>query len=847
LLSLQLIRPGWLTFGFGVVAVLAASLATRLQLRTEFTALLPEQAPSVLELRRVVRNLPASSKLYVVLEGNSPTMLREYGDRLVSRLRAHGPPTVVAAEDGIQQALHFLLPRALLFADRSQLEALEREVQVKWNRDLMRAAGLDLGLDDEPGTVTDDLKEWSRLEQKLQSRWGRFPSGYFQSANGSALVVVVHTAIAPGAIEQGRAALDKVKDVVSDVLREVPPNSVRVGYAGDLVTGLSEYGAMRDDLLRVGALGFGLILVSIFLYYMHFRALVALALAISAGCAWTFAATELLIGYLNVATGFLFSIVAGNGINFGIIMLGRFYEELRAGRATLEAISVARKATWLPTLTAALAAVAAYASLVVSEFQGLKQFALIGALGMLLCWLATYLMLPSLLALFHRDPARPQTPTRQRAWRDGLHYSAPFAWLIHRAPRTILAIGAIATLVSVFFVARSIGHDPMEYQMKRLFNQLDEAREQQRLSGVARDIIGVANESSMAILCDRVDQVGPLSVALQARWQAAPADAKPFEAVHSIDELVPREQPEKIAILMRIRDRVVRAERQGLIAPETWKRWEPYLPPDELEPFGIYDLPEAVARPFAERDGRRGRIVYIEPTHGADEDDIRYLMRWADSFRATRLDTGETVMGSGRIVIFADMMSAVLRDMPVASLLSFLMTAAVVLVTARRRRDATLILGSLLMGVLWVAGCFAGLGLKLNFLNFMALPITFGIGVDYAVNFVQRYRENPQVGPIAALRSSGGAVILCSLTTSIGYLALLGSKNRAVHSLGLLSVLGEVACLLAALLVMPAWLVLARKSVRAKSVRAAGFEQTIPPARTSGAGTGPSNNRAPAH
>jgi predicted RND superfamily exporter protein len=30
--------------------------------------------------------------------------------------------------------------------------------------------------------------------------------------------------------------------------------------------------------------------------------------------------------------------------------------------------------------------------------------------------------------------------------------------------------------------------------------------------------------------------------------------------------------------------------------------------------------------------------------------------------------------------------------------------------------------------------------IKLNFLNFVALPITFGIGVDYAVNVMQHAR-----------------------------------------------------------------------------------------------------------
>ena len=52
---------------------------------------------------------------------------------------------------------------------------------------------------------------------------------------------------------------------------------------------------------------------------------------------------------------------------------------------------------------------------------------------------------------------------------------------------------------------------------------------------------------------------------------------------------------------------------------------------------------------------------------------------------------------------------------------------------------------------------------------------------------------------------------LCSLTTIIGYSSLLLAQNRALFLFGLLAVLGEVACLTAAVVALPAWLVLRRR------------------------------------
>src|SRR5262249_12561038 len=163
------------------------------------------------------------------------------------------------------------------------------------------------------------------------------------------------------------------------------------------------------------------------------------------------------------------------------------------------------------------------------------------------------------------------------------------------------------------------------YDMKRLFNQMGDSSEQKRLSTVARDIVGIDSESSMSVVCDRLDQVPRLVHALEARREAAPPDQKPFEAVHTLPDFVPADQDDKLPLALEVRDLVLRAHKRGLVDRDTWTTVEPYLPPAALATFGIEDLPLSIARPFTEKDGTRGRLVHIEPTHGEDEDDAHYL------------------------------------------------------------------------------------------------------------------------------------------------------------------------------------------------------------------------------
>ena len=58
---------------------------------------------------------------------------------------------------------------------------------------------------------------------------------------------------------------------------------------------------------------------------------------------------------------------------------------------------------------------------------------------------------------------------------------------------------------------------------------------------------------------------------------------------------------------------------RGAIDQKTWARLAPLLPPPDLQPFTANDLPTQLLEPFTEKDGTRGRIVYIEATAGRSD------------------------------------------------------------------------------------------------------------------------------------------------------------------------------------------------------------------------------------
>jgi predicted RND superfamily exporter protein len=124
-----------------------------------------------------------------------------------------------------------------------------------------------------------------------------------------------------------------------------------------------------------------------------------------------------------------------------------------------------------------------------------------------------------------------------------------------------------------------------------------------------------------------------------------------------------------------------------------------------------------------------------------------------------------------------------------------------------RREPSRALLSLLTMVVVAFSSMAAmvALGIKVNLLNFAALPITIGVGSDYVVNLFGAMRSL-RVGAATACAKMGGAILLCSFTTVIGYLSLVLAHSGALRSFGWAAVLGELIAVLTVLLVLPVFM-----------------------------------------
>jgi uncharacterized protein len=788
-------------------------LASRLTLRSAFAELLPDNKRSVIEMRHISERLTSSSTLSVVAQSESVDVLKRFVDTLAPELRKLDPKLVTSVDDGTRDVQDFFRAHKHLYADLDEIQKMHDDVVDRYDYEVQKKSGMNLGLDDDdksdvpPPLDADALED--KFQKKIDDAQKKQPGtdGYYigKSKGRTWGILLVRTPL--GSMDPRAFELrGQIEDLIKKINPEAWDPAFTVGFTGNLITAAEGHRAITHDLTQVGAWGVGMILVVVFLFFLRLRVLFCMGLTILVGCTWAFAGAYLSIGYLNTASGFLVSIIAGNGINFGIIYMARYIEARRGGQAIHDAVLTAHRETRTATLAAAAAAMVAYGSLAVTNFRGFKHFGVIGGIGMLLCWVVTYLLLPAALVLTERvSPLFHTKPT----WRSRARgfYGYPFVWLARHAPRAIAVFGLVSGALTIVVAARYFINDPMEYNLRTVFKTSGKAGQNEtsasQLSGRVDDIVGRAGQDGRAIVVDRVDQVEPLVSVLLKRRDAAPPELKPFEKVVTIFDLLPKDQPKKIELLAEIRDRVERGHKRGFVTDKDYAKINDYIPA-VIAPIGLDDLPEGTARPFIDQEGKRGRIVYIVPTQGESVYNAHYLQRWADAFRETHLPNGDVIYGSGDPVIFADVLQSIRDDAPKAIFLSFVGTLAVIFLAFRGRRSGLLALSVLVIGLSWLVAFLSWRGIKLNFLNFVALPISVGVGADYALNIMKRRELTRDADLTKGLIETGGAVVLCSLTTTLGYVALMFSMNGATQSFGLAAAAGEITTVLAAVLFLPA-------------------------------------------
>jgi predicted RND superfamily exporter protein len=107
-------------------------------------------------------------------------------------------------------------------------------------------------------------------------------------------------------------------------------------------------------------------------------------------------------------------------------------------------------------------------------------------------------------------------------------------------------------------------------------------------------------------------------------------------------------------------------------------------------------------------------------------------------------------------------------------------------------------------------------------MNIFVTTLILGIGSDYGIYFVHRYLENDGRDMPRVIQETGVPIVIAALTTVAGFGSMSMSSYPGLRSMGYVSLLGTVYCMLATLMVLVAILTL--RDRRANQKRGDGGE-----------------------
>lgn len=584
----------------------------------------------------------------------------------------------------------------------------------------------------------------------------------------------------------GFLKIDASDEVLVEKLRaliEEVPGSEEVFVGGMPVTRVSLTQDMRKDMRRF--LPIGLVIMVVFLYAC-FRQIwgvilpflmTVMAIIVSMGL------VPFLGWRIHTVTILLPVILLAVANDYGIHVIARYQEDniAREKRSSKELVARGLAELARPVLATGLTTVVGMLTLLSHVIIPAKQLGWLAAAGVAFSMAGSLLFIPAILVLL--PPAKPivtpdEANVRSRSLLDNLLAFA--ATLVPKHPKAILAMCVLVSVgVGIGSLKVVVDTNPMSFY-----------RESEPIW------------RSTHILNEHLGGWTGVSIVIEG-------DIKDPKVLHQIDGLEQHLSKHplvgtttSIAGVMREMNKVMNDGDPAFDKiPETRELVAQYLllysmsgDPDDFEKLVDFPYEHAHLMVKVTDSGTKSATEIVEYTRA-------YLSEHHE---------GKPPIVGGLLDVMAEMVGHIVRGQLISIALSIVLVGALVGVFMRSAVAAALAMFPLILALLMIFGVMGFFGIELNLITALLSSIMIGVGVDYSIHFLWRYRDERRTGldPAQAVHrtlvTTGRGIVFNGLSVLVGFAVLIVSSFFPVQFFGLLVVISILACLIGALVVLPA-------------------------------------------
>ena len=659
---------------------------------------------------------------------------------------------------------------------------------------------------------------------------------YFFSGDGALAFLLVQPVQEAGSFTAARHSVEALRAILAEVKPRF--SDLEFGLTGLPVLENDEMVTSQHDTERASWLALALVAV---LYLIVFRGFYYPMLTIGTlliGIAWALGWLTLTVGHLNILSATFAVMLIAMG-DYGVLWVTRYEWARRNGYDVRSALVHTATHVAVGNLTAATALALAFFAAMLADFEAVAELGWSAGCGVLLCALACFTVLPSVLILVDRRSrlAAPRQPMEDRTgWLPGLSgrprlvigaalalgvFFAVYATqihydhnLLHLQDPNLDAVAWEETLIEhtqgASWHALSYTNTPEEaLALKARFEKLPEVSQVVEVAS----LVPRNQDRKLALLRDihrSLDNLPPRGTPVV---HDRPDGRKVQEALATLDNYLKRlTQPGGVPLLAEVRASAqalrnrLASQSEAMAAGTGLKTFEDRMTNELAEnlhclrdvaeptPITCDDVPPALRERYIGRSGKWLLRVFAKNSLW----NFKPLEHFTEQIRT--VDSEATGKPFSTVEGLKSLKSGFLW----AGLYALTVIVLVLLADFRRLGNALIAMAPLVLGLLFSLGVLGLTGRPLNPANLIALPLILGVGIDNGVHVLHDYLLRRREGQSTISRAIGRGVLVKALTTMIGFGALMVSSHRGLFGLGFILTLGVCCCMLTALVFLPA-------------------------------------------
>lgn len=681
---------------------------------------------------------------------------------------------------------------------------------------------------------------------------------YLLSYDKKALIINVIPNFSMTDMSKMISGTDTIQKVVDKVLKDYP--EVKAGLTGMIPLGRDEMVYSEQSMGYTSIFAFIAILILLILSFRMWAAPLFALLNLAVGLIWAIGLTAILVKSLNIMTSMVAVILIGLGIDFSIHIISIFTENRSMGKSIDKSIEETFLKSGKGILTAGLTTCAAFLALVISSSRGMKEMGIVSSTGLLAILIVTFLFLPSLLVLRERRLEKKLAEGKIKTkpvYKDisFQSFGKSCNWLSRRYSATLICAILITIILLISALKISFDHNYMNMEPKGLTSitlqdtildkfdlsmdyallLTDSIEELREMAKKLKNVKSVALVDDISIYLPsfeeqqkRIPIIREINQAIsnatlkhdltEAEFNQLLLELERLEMnIMEIQDMAfiggqdkvdnkcseiigDPDNPQSKNIISEFIDSLENNRLKSIKGLEEFQKYAaPYFKKTALkmatvENIKFEDLPLSILDRYSNRN-RNQFLMTIFPS-GNMWQDIDYLNRFTNDLDRV----SEKVTGMPPVM--KELISVIGNDGKNAALLTILVVFMLLWLDFRKIKYAVIAMIPLVAGFVWMVGLMKLTGMQLTVVNVMGLPMIIGIGIDYGVHVVHRWRieETGKVNKIFA--STGKAILLSALTTMLAFGSLVFSIWRGFGSLGAAMFIGVGACFLSTVIIL---------------------------------------------